>query len=65
MSDELLYTKQEVLEIVRQVLFYGDPDFWEQGGVTGAINFPRNGTYRKAEEYFEKYYNKTKPNNNS
>lgn len=60
MIEKETYTKDEVLEVVRQVLFYGDPEFWEKGGVTVVINYPRNGTYQKAKDYFEKYYLKKK-----
>ena len=55
-NEKKLYTEEEVLEVVRQVLFYGDPEYYEKGGHTGSINFPRNGTFVKAKKYFEKYY---------
>lgn len=58
MEEEKVYTQAEVLEVVRQVLFYGDPEYWEKGGINGVINFPTNGTYKKAQEYFTKYYEK-------
>lgn len=50
------YTKEEVLEIIRQVLYLGDPEFYEGGGVLGGINFPHKGTYARALECFERYY---------
>lgn len=50
------YTEEEVLEIIRQVLFYGMPEYYEQGGLHGNINFPPKGTYKKAKEYYEKFY---------
>lgn len=53
---EPTYTQTQVLEIIRQVLFYGQPEYWEKGGCTGAINYPPKGTYKKAKLYFEKYY---------
>lgn len=59
--DKETYSKDEVLDIVRQVLFYGEPEYWEKGGITGVINYPRNGTYKKAQEYFEKFYLKRTP----
>lgn len=51
-----LYTEEEVLEVVRQVLFYGTPEYYEQGGINKCINYPPNGTYKKAKDYFDKYY---------
>lgn len=54
--DKENYTKDEVLEVVRQCLFYGEPEYWEKGGCNGVINFPPNGTYAKAKKYFNKYY---------
>ncbi len=56
MEEKNLYTQDEVLEIVRQVLYYGTPEYYEQGGLHGNINFPPGGTYKKAKNYFEKYY---------
>ena len=53
------YTKKDVLEILRQCLFFGKPEYWEQGGVNKNINFPPGGTYKKAQDYFDKYYLKT------
>lgn len=50
------YSKQEVVEVVRQVLFFGNPDYFEQGGINKNIPFPKNGTFKKAEDYFSKYY---------
>lgn len=54
--EEKVYTEKEVLEIIRQVLFYGEPEYWEKGGVTGCIPYPPGGTYKKAEHYFKKYF---------
>lgn len=59
-----IYTKEEVLEIIRQVIYYGDPAYYEKGGTTGSINFPHGGTYKKAQESFDKYYLK-KPTQHS
>lgn len=54
------YTHEEVLEVLRQCLYTGNPGFYEGGGVTGVVNYPYGGTYRKAEESFKKYYLKIK-----
>jgi len=59
LSDKI-YSTEDVLEIIRQCLFYGEPEYWEQGGINKNINFPPKGTYKKAKEYFEKYYLKQK-----
>lgn len=56
------YTREDVLEIIRQCIYLGDPDYYERGGINGNINFPPNGTYAKAEQYFENYYLNNKNN---
>lgn len=55
----ITYTEDEVLEIIRQCLFYGNPEYWEQGGINKNINFSPKGTYKKAKDYYEKYYLKS------
>lgn len=55
-----MYTEEEVLEAIRQCLFYGEPEYWEQGGCNRNINYPSGGTYKKAKDYFERFYLKTK-----
>lgn len=57
---QVTYTENEVLEILRQCLFFGQPEYWEQGGINKVIPYPPNGTYKKAKDYFEKYYLKNK-----
>jgi hypothetical protein len=54
-ADKDTYSKDEVLEIIRQVIYYGDPEYYENGGCNKCINFPANGTFTKAKESFEKY----------
>jgi hypothetical protein len=59
MEKQLTYNESEVLEIIRYVLFYGEPEYYEKGGLHGNINFPPNGTYKKAKHCYEKYFLKT------
>lgn len=56
------YTHSEMLEIIRQIMFHGDPDYYEQGGKNFNINFPHKGTYKRAEDAFNKYYLKIELN---
>ncbi len=56
MIDKEIYTKEEMMEVLRQCLFYGTPEYYEKGGLHGNINFPPKGTYKKAQDYFEKFY---------
>lgn len=44
------YSEKEVIEIVRHVIYGNTPEYYEQGGVNGVINFPKGETYRKATE---------------
>ncbi len=50
------YSEEEVLEVLRQCLFFGMPEYYEQGGINKNINFPPNGTHKKAKDYFERFY---------
>ncbi len=59
-EDKDTYSKEEVIEIVRQVLYGGTPDLYDKGGVLGTINTDPNGTTKKAINYFEKYCLKNK-----
>lgn len=54
-EDKPTYTKEEMIEIVRQVLFTGDPDYYDQGGITKTINIPPNYTTVRAMMAIEKY----------
>lgn len=49
------YSEAEVLELIRQVLYNGTPEYYEKGGVNGVINFPKGETFAKAKRMFEKY----------
>ncbi len=53
MLDKPLYTKAELLEAIRQVLFTGDPELYERGGIHGGM--PSTNTRKRAEEAFNKY----------
>lgn len=55
MEDKETYTKAELLEAIRQVLFTGTPDLYDRGGVLGTINMRPNHTTIRAKEAFEKY----------
>lgn len=50
------YTKDEVFEILRQVMFTGTPELYDQGGMYKNINLPPNHTITRAKKAFEKYY---------
>ncbi len=50
------YTRDEVYEILRQVIFTGEPEYYDQGGCNYVINLPPNYTKVKAMAAFEKYY---------
>lgn len=56
MIDKEIYTKEEVLEIIRQVLFTGTPELYDQGGMHRNMGLPPNYTKIRAEKAFEKYY---------
>jgi hypothetical protein len=58
-DNEKIYTTKDVLEILRQCLFFGEPEYWEQGGINKNIK-PTN-TYKKAQDYFERFYLKKQP----
>lgn len=60
MNDKI-YSTKDVLEILRQCLFFGEPEYWEQGGINKNINYPPGGTYKKAQDYFERFYLKKQP----
>ena len=49
------FSLDEVLEIIRFVIYSGTPEFYEQGGVNGVINFPKGETYAKAKRIYEQY----------
>lgn len=49
-----LYSKEEVLEIIRQVMFTGTPELYDNGGLHGNM-IPTN-TKKRTEEVFNKYY---------
>ena len=53
-KEERLYTLDEVLEVVRQVLFYGTPEVYDNGGMYG--NVKPTDTRKRAKDAFEKYY---------
>jgi plasmid maintenance system antidote protein VapI len=57
MLDKPLYTKAELLEAIRQVLFTGDPELYERGGIHGMM--PGTNTGKRAEEAFRKYVTKS------
>ncbi len=50
------YSLEEVYEILRQVLFTGTPELYDNGGLHGTINMPRNFTKVRAMTAFRKYY---------
>lgn len=54
-EDKELYTKAEMLEAIRQVLFTGTPELYDNGGMHGNINLPPGYTHRGAQEAFERY----------
>jgi hypothetical protein len=54
-SDKETYTKEEVMEIIRQVIFHGDPETYDKGGVLGTINIPPGHTQKRAQQAFKKY----------
>jgi len=49
------FTEAEILEIIRFAIYGGTPEFYEQGGVLGTINFPKGETYAKAKRIYEQY----------
>lgn len=55
-----IYSEEDMLEAIRQCLYYGMPEYYEKGGLHGNINFPPNGTYKKAKDYYERFYLKKK-----
>jgi hypothetical protein len=55
-EDKEQYSKEEIYEILRQVMFTGTPELYDNGGITGTINMPRNFTKVRAMEAFNKYY---------
>lgn len=55
-TPNILYTQDEVYEILRQVMFTGTPEFYDQGGICGNHNLPPGHTLKRAKEAFTKYY---------
>lgn len=53
-AGQVTYTKDEVYEILRQVMFTGTPELYDQGGMHRSMK-PTN-TLKRAKEAFEKYY---------
>lgn len=53
MLDKPLYTKAELLEAIRRVMYYGDPELYDRGGIHQ--NAPGTNTRKRAEEAFNKY----------
>lgn len=51
---QVMYTQDEVYEIVRQVLFTGTPELYDQGGMHRSIK--PTDTRKRAVEAFNKYY---------
>ncbi len=52
--EEETYTESDVIEIIRQVIFHGTPETYDNGGLHGNIK-PTN-TQERAQLAFEKYY---------
>lgn len=53
MLDKPLYTKAELLEAIRRVMYYGDPELYDRGGIHQ--NVTGTNTRKRAEEAFNKY----------
>ena len=56
MSEEKKYSYLEVIEILRQVMFTGTPEFYDNGGVHGNHNLSKDHTTKRAKQAFDKYY---------
>lgn len=51
-----IYTHDDIVEILRQVMFTGTPQLYDNGGMHGNYNLQRTHTKQRAIEAFEKYY---------
>lgn len=56
MSDKQVYTIEEVFEILRQVMFGGTPELYDQGGMHRNANLQADHTIKRAKEAFMKFY---------
>jgi hypothetical protein len=52
----ICYTIEEIYEIIRQVMFTGTPEFYDQGGITKSHNLGPNHTLSRAKAAYKKYY---------
>lgn len=50
-----IYSHDEVIEIIRHVLFGGTPEFYDSGGLYGNHRLSKNHTTKRANDAFEKY----------
>lgn len=53
-----LYSKEVVIELLRQVMFGGTPEFYDNGGLHGNHRLKRNHTTLRANAAFDKYFPK-------
>lgn len=51
---QVVYTQDEVYEILRQVMFTGTPELYDQGGMHRSMK--PTDTLKRAKEAFDKYY---------
>lgn len=56
-GEQKIYSENEVLEIIRQVLFYGTPETYDNGGMYG--NMKPTDTRKRAKDSYEKHFIKT------
>lgn len=51
-----LFTLDDVYEVLRQVMFTGTPELYDQGGLHSNYNLRPDHTLRRAKAAFRKYY---------